>query len=136
MPWTSIDWCENWLVIDTKSRAISTGYWNVMLGSSLPLLRQPFCMLSCQTMVLSHCWLVLRSAAWFSVLFRYAGKASVSCFCRADRYAGEQSLRVLFQREMNMSSKGRKRETRCMKPVNGGVGSVGSSLGVGRAMVA
>jgi hypothetical protein len=60
----------------------------------------------------------------------------VSCFCKADKYAGEQSLRALFQMEMNMSSKGRKRETRCIKPVNGGAGSVGSSVGVGRAIVA
>lgn len=85
MPCTSMLGCENWEVMETKSLAISTGYWNVMLGSSHPELKQPFCILSCQTIVRSHCWLVLRSAAWFSVELRYVGRASDNCFCRAER---------------------------------------------------
>ena len=70
------------------------------------------------------------------MLLRYVGSASVSCCCRAARYEGEQSLRVLFHNATNMSSKGRKTVTRWTKPASGGCGSVGSSAAVGRLMVA
>ena len=134
-PWTSIEWGEKPAVMAMRSREISTGYWKVMLGLSLPLLTQPLEMPSCQTTLRSHCWLTRSSAAWDSVLLRYAGRASESCFCRADRYAGEQSSRVLFQRATNLSSKGLKRVTRWMKPVSGGECSVGSLFAVGSSIV-
>lgn len=42
-------------VMAMRSLEISTGYWKVMLGLSLPLLTQPFEMPSCQTTLRSHC---------------------------------------------------------------------------------
>lgn len=69
-PWTSMECGEKPAVMAMRSLEISTGYWNVMLGLSLPLLTHPFEMPSCQTTLRSHCWLTRSSAAWDSVLLR------------------------------------------------------------------
>ena len=69
--------------------------------------RKPLAMESCQTIVLSHCCDVRKSAAWLSVVLRNAGKASVSCCCSRERVNGEQSVLDLFHRPMKVSSKGR-----------------------------
>lgn len=112
MPCTSIDCFENCPVTDTKSLAISMGKRNVIDVSGDAEDRKLFAMESCQTIVLSHCCDVRRSAAWLSVVFRNAGSASVSCCCSRASVNGEQSVLDLFQRPMKASSKGRYKLTR------------------------
>lgn len=97
--------------------------------------RFPFAIDSCHTIVRIHCCEVFRSAAWFSVQFRYVGKASTSCCCSMASHAVEQPERVLFQRPTKLSSNGRYSLTRWMKPWMATV-SAGSSSGTGSSMVA
>jgi len=107
IPCTSMDCFENWPVTTTRSLAISMGKRKVIDVSGEVEERKPLAMESCQTIVLSHCWDVRRSAAWLSVVLRNAGSASVSCcWSWASQYV-EQSVLDLFQRPMKVSSKGR-----------------------------
>ena len=102
-----MDCFENWVVTATRSLAISMGKRNVMDVSGDVEDRKPLAIESCQTIVRSHCCDVRRSAAWLSVVFRNAGRASVSCCWRRVRVKGEQSVRDLFHKPMKVSSKGR-----------------------------
>ena len=107
MPCTSSDCFANCPVTATRSLAISIGYLKVMELSGEVEERKPLAIDSCQTIVRSHCCEVRRSAAWLSVVFRNAGKASVSCCCSRASERGEQSFLDLFHRPINVSSKGR-----------------------------
>ena len=131
IPCTSIDCFENCPVTATRSLAISIGNLKVMDVSGDVEDRKPFAIESCHTMVRSHCCEVRKSAAWLSVVLRNAGKASVSCRWRWASVRGEQSVLDLFHRPMKVSSKGRYRLTRWMKPAmewDGSCSTVGSPI--------
>ena len=80
-PCTSIACCENWRVVESRSRDISIGYSNVMALSVAMLLTNPWLTHSCQTTVLSQCCVILKSTACVSMLSKYVGRASESWLC-------------------------------------------------------
>lgn len=69
-PCTSKDCFENPFRAITKCWATSTGYPNVMDGSTDVDDRQPLEMESCHTTVRNHCCEILKSTIWFSVTLR------------------------------------------------------------------